>query len=129
MSQASLLLLGLLLLAPIAAAANRSACSGLRPYQVIVAVTPDPYDGLAPEATCGAVDVTFTVSASGMPKDVQLVQPTGQWLEQEALRLVPSWKFRPRAQDCAPVDAEGVIARITLDCDSGAYSVEIAEDA
>ena len=43
--------------------------------------------------------LSLVVDASGAPRDLQIVTPLGLGLDEQAIKSVSSWKFRPGAKD------------------------------
>jgi TonB family protein len=47
----------------------------------------------------GTIVLSLVVDASGAPRDLQIVTPLGLGLDEEAVKSVSSWTFRPGAKD------------------------------
>jgi TonB family protein len=47
----------------------------------------------------GAVTLGMTVDSTGMPRNVRILSPLGAGLDEEAVRTVRTWKFRPAEQE------------------------------
>jgi TonB family protein len=68
-------------------------------------VNPDPeYSEEARKAKYqGSIVLSLVVDASGTPRELQIVTPLGLGLDEQAIRAVNSWRFRPGATDGEPV--------------------------
>ena len=51
----------------------------------------------------GTIVLSLVVDASGAPRDLQIVTPLGLGLDEQAIKAVNSWRFRPGAKDGEPV--------------------------
>ena len=51
----------------------------------------------------GTIVLSLVVDSSGAPRDVQIVTPLGLGLDEQAVKAVNSWRFRPGAKDGEPV--------------------------
>jgi len=68
-------------------------------------VNPDPeYSDEARKAKYqGTIVLSLVADASGTPRDLQIVTPLGLGLDEQAIKAVNSWRFRPGAKDGEPV--------------------------
>ena len=81
----------------------RSDGAGVTPPQVIYRVEPEFTDAARKARYQGTVTVAIIVDAQGHVRDPRITQPVGMGLDEEALKAVMLWKFKPGTKDGHPV--------------------------
>jgi protein TonB len=54
----------------------------------------------------GTAVLWVTVDASGLPRDITVARSVGYGLDEEAIKAVKKWKFKPGTLDAHPVDVQ-----------------------
>ena len=57
----------------------------------------------------GAVVVTLVVDEAGLPRDIRVVRPLGNGLDEKAIEAVLQWRFKPSLKDGHPVAVHATI--------------------
>jgi TonB family protein len=60
----------------------------------------------------GAVTVTLIVDEHGLPKDINIVKKLGMGLDEQAVKTIEQWRFKPAMKDGAPVQVRVTIEMI-----------------
>jgi TonB family protein len=77
--------------------------NGVSPPRVDFNPDPEYSDQARKAKHQGTIVLSLVVDASGAPKDLQITTPLGMGLDEQAIKSVSSWKFRPGAKDGEPV--------------------------
>jgi TonB family protein len=78
----------------------------MQPPKVLKSVNPSFSETARGQKTSGHTLVTLVVDADGMPQNVQVSQPAGLGLDEQAVKAVSQYRFRPAMKDGAPVKVE-----------------------
>jgi TonB family protein len=54
----------------------------------------------------GTVNLALVVDEQGLPRDIHITRPVGMGLDEQALKCVSQWRFKPAEQDGQPFAAE-----------------------
>jgi len=86
-------------------ASNPPPCADKAPYLTYL---PDPeYPKQAKKAKItGTVVLTAVVGLDGLAHDISVVRPLGYGLDEEAVKAVKKWRFRPGKSSGKPVPVQ-----------------------
>lgn len=73
----------------------------------------------AERGTCGYVDLSFTVTASGGVRDPIVTDSSSSMFEKNAKRAALKYKYKPRQVGGKAVDVSGVEIRVTFEMEGG----------
>jgi TonB family protein len=69
-----------------------------------------PSPGYTPEARAagvkGPVQLSLTIGADGIPRDIRVIKPLDPGLDQKAIEAVTKWRFRPAQKDGQPIEGQ-----------------------
>ena len=83
--------------------------TGIYRPQVISSPSPEYTQAALKAGIHGFVILKLTISADGNPHDIVVVKGLGYGLDENAIRVVQSWKFKPAMQRGVPVDYKGAV--------------------
>jgi TonB family protein len=83
--------------------------NGIRAAQAIFAPDPDYSEEARKAKLSGTVVLSLVISAEGVPKDIKVVGPLGDGLDEKAVETIKTWKFQPATKDGKPVALPAVI--------------------
>jgi len=83
--------------------------NGIRAAQAIFAPDPDYSEEARKAKLSGTVVLSLVISAEGVPKDIKVVGPLGDGLDEKAVETIKTWKFQPAMKDGEPVALPAVI--------------------
>jgi TonB family protein len=83
--------------------------TGIYPPRAISSPGPEYTQAALKAGIHGFVILKLTISADGNPHDIVVVKGLGYGLDENAIRVVRSWKFKPAMQHGVPVDFKGAV--------------------
>ena len=84
-------------------------------YLLVVGVAPVyPASALSHNLE-GYVDLSFTVTSTGIVKDPEVIRSSDAVFDRAAIRSVLKFKYKPRVVDGVAVDTPNVITRISFE--------------
>jgi TonB family protein len=78
----------------------------VQPPKLLKSVDPSFSEAARGTKTSGQTMVTFVVDRDGIPENIQVSQPAGVGLDEQAVKAVSQYRFRPAMRNGAPVKVE-----------------------
>ena len=80
-----------------------SAAENVSPPQAVFLPDPKYSDEARSHGVEGSCKIVLVVNATGLPDNVAIIGPIGFGLDEEAIRAVRQWRFRPGMKDGQPI--------------------------
>lgn len=83
--------------------------NGIRAAQAIFAPDPEYSEEARKARINGTVVLSLVIGIDGRARDIKIVAPLGDGLDEKAVETIKTWKFQPATKDDKPVPLQAVI--------------------